>query len=65
MSTSSAAGGLPLGVVITSAESADVIHKGHFKGIISRISINFYGNGYPENIMIDDSSAECEGLHQT
>ena len=28
LSTSSAAGGLPLGIVITSAESADVIHEG-------------------------------------
>ena len=28
MSTSSAAGGLPLGIVVTSAESADVMHKG-------------------------------------
>ena len=28
ISTSSAAGGLPLGIVVTSAESADVIHKG-------------------------------------
>ena len=28
MSTSSAAVGLPLGIVVTSAESADVIHKG-------------------------------------
>ena len=28
MSTSSAARGLPLGIVITSAESIDVIHKG-------------------------------------
>ena len=28
ISTSSAAGGLPLGIIVTSAESADVIHKG-------------------------------------
>ena len=28
ISTSSAAGGLPLGIVVTSAESADVIHRG-------------------------------------
>ena len=26
---------------------------------------SFYGNGYPTNIMIDDSSAEREGLRQT
>ena len=25
----------------------------------------FYGNGYPTNIIIDDSSAEHEGLQQT
>ena len=65
MSTSSAAGGLPLGIVITSAESADVIHKGMttLKELFPESP--FYGNGYPANIMIDDSSAEREGLHQT
>ena len=65
MSTSSAAGGLPLGIVITSAESADVIHKGMttLKEFFPESA--FYGNSYPENIMIDDSSAEREGLHQT
>ena len=28
-------------------------------------SLIFYGNGYPTKIMIDDSSAEREGLHLT
>ena len=65
ISTSSAAGGLPLGIVVTSAESADVIHKGmnSLKELFPK-SV-FYGNGYPTNIIIDDSMAEREGLHQT
>ena len=65
ISTSSAAGGLPLGIVVTSAESADVIHKGMntLKELFPK-SV-FYGNGYPTNIIIDDSMAEREGLHQT
>ena len=64
MSTSSAAGGLPLGIVVTSAESADVIRKGmtSLKGLFTESS--FYGNSYPTNIMIDDSLAE-RGLQQT
>ena len=64
MSTSSAAGGLPLGIVVTSAESAEVIHKGMttLKELLPKSA--FYGNGHPMNIMIDDSSAERDGLHQ-
>jgi len=65
MSTSSAAGGLPLGIVITSAESADVIHKGMTKLNDLFPKQAFYGNDHPMNIMIDDSSAERDGLHQT
>ena len=65
MSTSSAAGGLPLGIIITSAESANVIHKGMTTLTELFPESSFYGNGYPTNIMIDDSSAEREGLHQT
>ena len=65
MSTSSAAGGLPLGIVITSVESADVIHKGMtaLKGLFPNTA--FYGKDYPENIIIDDSLAERDGLRQT
>ena len=65
ISTSSAAGGLPLGIVVTSAESSDVIHRGMttLKELFPKSA--FYGNGYPTNIIIDDSSAEREGLHQT
>lgn len=65
ISTSSAAGGLPLGVVVTSAESASVIHKG--MSMLKELfpDCAFYGNGSPANIMIDDSSAERDGLHQT
>ena len=65
MSTSSAAGGLPLGIVITSAESTDVIHKGMttLKELFPDAA--FHGNGFPTNIIIDDSSAEREGLQKT
>ena len=60
MSTSSAAGGLPLGIVITSAESAGVIHKGMtaLKGLLPDTA--FYSNGYPVK---DDSLSERGGLH--
>ena len=65
MSTSSAAGGLPLGIVVTSAESTDVIRTGMtaLKELFPELA--FYGNGYPANIIIDDSSAERKGLKQT
>ena len=46
-------------MVITSAESADVIRK-EMTTLFPESS--FYGNGYPMNIMIDDSSAEREVL---
>ena len=63
ISTSSAAGGLPLWIVVTSAESADVIHKGMntLKELFPK-SV-FYGNGYPTNIIIDDSMAELVENH--
>jgi hypothetical protein len=60
ISTSSAAGGLPLGVVVTSAESASVIHKGMTMLQDLFPSPAFYGADSPANIMIDDSSAERE-----
>ena len=65
ISTSSAAGGLPLGIVVTSAKSAGVIRKGMttLKQLFPEYL--FYGNAYPTNIIIDDSMAEREGLHQT
>lgn len=64
LSTSSAAGGLPLGIVITSGESASTIHSGLsvLEGLLPKCC--FYGQGSPENIMTDDSSAEREGLHR-
>ena len=65
ISTSSAAGGLPLGIVITSGESADVIKKG-MTALKKLFPISsFYGNTCPTNIIIDDSLAERDGLHQT
>ena len=50
MSTSSKVGGLPLGIVVTSAESADVIHKRMttLKQLFPE-SV-FYGSGYLTNI---------------
>ena len=64
-STSSAAGGLPLGIVLTSSESAGVIHEGMtaLKELFPNSAC--YGNGYPANIITDDSLAERDGLHQT
>ena len=64
ISTSSAAGGLPLGVVVTSAESANVINRGMSALTELFPECSFYGNGSPMNIMIDDSSAERDALHR-
>ena len=65
ISTSSAVGGLPLGIVITSGESADVIKK-VMTALKKLFPISsFYGNTCPTNIIIDDSLAERDGLHQT
>ena len=54
-----------MGVVITSGESASTIHKGMsmLQNLFPKCA--FYNEGSPKNIMIDDSSAEMEGLHQT
>ena len=54
MSISSAAGGLPLGIVVTSAESADVVCKrmATLKELFP--DSVFYGRGYPTNFIIDD-----------
>ena len=64
ISTSSAAGGLPLGVVVTSGESASTIHKG--MSMLQKLfpPFAFFNEGSPKNI-IDDLSAEMDGLHQT
>ena len=65
LSTSSAAGGLPLGVVVTSGESASTIASGmtHLNKLFPTDS--FYGKGSPENIITDDSLAERDGLQET
>ena len=65
LSTSAAAGGLPLGVVITSGESTSTIHQAMstLKELFPRCA--FHGKGSPANIILDDSSAEKEGLHVT
>ena len=65
VSTSSAAGGLPLGVVVTSGESSSVVYQAMcaLKRLFPERS--FYGEGSPENVITDDSSAEREGLKNT
>ena len=66
LSTSNAAGGLPLGVLITSDEQEDTIHQGLqlFKDVSPAGA--FYGRGVeqgPAIVMTDDSSAERNALH--
>ena len=65
ISTSSAAGGLPLGVVVTSGESTSIIHFAmtHLKSLFPECS--FYSKGSPDNIITDDSQAERSGLKKT
>ena len=65
LSTSSAAGGLPLGVFITSGESSNIIFDAMtaLKGLFPKSS--FGGKMYPDNILTDDSSSEREGLKRT
>ena len=65
ISTSSAAGRLPLGVVVTSGESSSIINSAmtHLKSLFPKCS--FYGKGSPNNIITDDSQAERSGLRRT
>ena len=58
ISTSSAAGGLPLRVVVTSGESSSIINSAmtHLKSLFPKCSFN--GKGSPNNIITDDSQAE-------
>ena len=64
LSTSSAAGGLPHGIVITSGESANIIHKAMtvLTGLFPDGA--FYGQGSPANVITDDSAAERDGLRR-
>ncbi len=48
--TSSAAGGLPLGIVVTSAENAIVIYQGMTKLIQMFPEDAFYGSGSPKKL---------------
>lgn len=51
--------------MITSAESTNAIHNG-MKALQELFPESpFYGNGFPAIIIIDDSSAEREGLKKT
>ena len=61
LSTSSAAGGLPLGVVVTSGESSSIVYQA-MCALKRLFPEPFYGEGSPENVITDDSSAEREGL---
>ena len=65
LSTSPAAGGLPLGVVITSGESLNIIFEAMttLKQLFPNCS--FGGKMYPDNILTDDCSPEREGLNKT
>ena len=60
ISTSSSAGGLPLGVVVTSGESSSIINSA-MNHLFSKGS--FYGMGSPGNIFTDD--AQRDGLRRT
>ena len=64
ISTSSAAGGLPLGLVITSGESANIIHKAVTVLTTMFPEGAFYGQGSPANVITDDSAAEKDGLKE-
>ena len=52
ISASSSAGGLTLGVVVTSGESSSII-KSAMNHLLSKGS--FYGKGSPDNIITDDA----------
>ena len=62
ISTSSSAGGLPLGVVVTSGESSSTINSAmnHLK-----CRGSFYGKGSPDNIITDNTQAEHDGRRRT
>ena len=64
ISTSSSAGGLPLGVVVISGESLSIINSAmnHLKCVFPKGS--FYGKGSPGNIITDDAQAERDGLRR-
>ena len=65
VSTSSAAGGLPLGVVVTSGESSSIINSAmtHLQSLFPKGS--FYDKGSPDNIITDDAQGERDGLRRT
>ena len=64
VSTSSAAGGLPLGVVVVRLAN----HQTLFTKLCAHLKTykqTFYGLYYPENLITDDSSSERDGLKNT
>ena len=68
LSASSAAGGLPLGVVVTSGESTVTIEKAMstLKEILPESGFGQRGRDIgPQTIITDDSNAEREGLKLT
>ena len=64
ISTSSAAGGLQLGIVVTSGESPNIIYRAMtvLTGLFPDGA--FYGQGSPANVITDDSAAEKDGLRR-
>ena len=64
ISTSSAAGGLPLGIVITSGESANIVHRAMTVLTALFPEGTFYGQGSPENVISDDLAAEKDGFKE-
>ena len=65
ISASSSAGGLPLGVIVTSGESSSIINSAmnHLKCLFPKGS--FYGKGNTGNIITDDAQAERDALRRT
>ena len=61
ISTSSATGGLSLGVAVTSGERSSAMT--HLNFLFPKCSI--YGKGSPNNIITEDSQAERSGLRST
>ena len=64
ISTSSAAGGLPLGIVVTLGKSANIIYRAMtvLTGLFPDGA--FYGQDSPANVITDDSATEKDGLRR-
>ena len=68
VSTASSAGGIPLGVVITSSESTHTLRQAFHQLQQIMPARSYYGNGCkkgPEIILTDDSTSERQALQMT